>query len=349
VTPEPCGPAGCASESSRTWEFQTSVNQTLDLLVVVDDAQAGAAAAPQFAQVLANLPRGLPSLHVAFVSASLSADGCSPPPARGPACGLGAPSSYLTTLGCGQQPNFAGSLPDALSCVADLGAASCGQAEPLEAMKRALAGMDGFVRPNAYLEVVIVAAGDDASASDGAPVAVADYVAFLKGLKADPDQIAVSVLGPAAACGTGAPPEQVAPRLVQLVSAFGADGLYAPGCDGRYADALLQLAESIAIDIEPTCLTALRDVDPAADGLQPECVVDDWTATPDGSVHEALLPSCDASSPPCWRLDHSATLCPGGWTVEVDRGPGFCPQVSTRTQVTCLSCADAADPACAAP
>jgi hypothetical protein len=327
-----------------------SVSRTLDLLVVVDDAQAGAAAAPQFAQVLANLPQGgVPSLHVAFVPASLPADGCSPPAARGPACGLGAPGGYLTTLGCGQQPNFAGALPDALSCLAELGDASCGPAQPLEAMRRALAGMDGFVRPNAYLEVVFVAGGDDASASDGAPVAVADYVAFLKGLKADPDQIAVSVIGPAAACGTGAPPEQVAPRLVQLVEAFGADGLYATGCYGRYADALEQLAESIATLIGPRCVTGIRDVDPVADGLQPECVVDDWTTSVDGSEHEALLPSCDVSSPPCWRLDHVASLCPGGWAFEIDRGPGFCPQVSTSTQVTCLSCADVADSACAAP
>jgi hypothetical protein len=344
----PCDHAGCALESSRTWQFQTTVEAEIDLLVVVDDAAVAQAAAPQLAPVLANLQHGFPSLHAAFIPATLPSDICSPPPARGSACGLGPPGGYLTTLECGQQPNVTGSVADAFSCLADLGGAACGPPQPLEAMKRALEGMDGFVRPAAALQVLIIAGGDDASAPGGAPAAVSDYVAFLKGLKADTEEAYVAVVGPASACGTGATPAEVAPRLVELVTAFGEAGLYASGCDGNYAIALEDLAKTLGIAIEPPCVSGVRDVDPATPGLQADCAVEDWTTGLDGVEHEASLPSCDGAAPPCWHLDGDPLNCGGGWAFVVDRGPGFCAQTSTRTRITCLACADASDPACAA-
>ena len=46
----------------------------------------------------------------------------------------------------------------------------------------------------------------------------------------------------------------------------------------------------------------MRDIDPAKPGLQPSCAAESFSATPDGTFRRDPLPSCDDSSPPCWRL-----------------------------------------------
>jgi hypothetical protein len=118
-----------------------------------------------------------PSLHVALVPASYAAgDGCSPSPLPAGACGLTAPDPFLSSAACGLQPNFSGSWEDAFSCLARVGSAGCEPSQPLAALRRALggdarggalAGQSAFLRASATLQVVIVAAQDDASGSPG--------------------------------------------------------------------------------------------------------------------------------------------------------------------------------------
>jgi len=353
---EPAHPAcsDCQSERTSTWQFQTSVSRAVDLLVVVDDTPATAerqaldAGYRQFATVLENLPGGTPSLHAMFVPAALPSGACSPPGARGPACGLAPPTDYVTALSCGEQPNVAGSMADAFACLGDFGAEACGAAQPLEAMRRALIAPGGFLRPGAFLQVVIVAGGDDASARAGALVPVAEYVDLLRVLKADPGMVAVSAIVPGPSC-PGAPAlEAGAPRLAELVNAFVANGVALSICGDNLSYALVQLAEQIAKGPAPSCVGGLRDVDPARPGLQPECAVEGRADDVYGQQHRTSLPSCDHAPAPCWRL-LTDPACPGSWLFDVDRGPVSCRPLSTRTEVSCLGCVDAADPACAGP
>jgi hypothetical protein len=71
-----------------------------------------------------------------------------------------------------RQVNYSGMLSDELACIAQLGASGCGFEAPLEAMKRALDGSRpenaNFLRPGAFLAVVILTDEDDCSVKDPA-------------------------------------------------------------------------------------------------------------------------------------------------------------------------------------
>ena len=116
---------------------------------------------------------------------------------RGAACGVAAGEQFLRAEWCETVTNFSGALADALACVGDLGATDCGPAQPLAAAIDALAtpprpGWEGFLRPEAYLMIVVIAAGDDASAQPASDVA-----RLIQSSKADPSQVVVSAIVPA--------------------------------------------------------------------------------------------------------------------------------------------------------
>jgi hypothetical protein len=330
-----CAEIPCGAERVATWRTQTTILGDIDALFVLDDTPAFAPyleplrmALPSFADVFESFPRGAPSLHVRFVSAGSSDAGCAGPGARAALCGLD--GDFLQTGLCGASPNVSGSLADAFSCLGDLGVASCAPPQPLEAMRRALAGGDGFLRAHAYLVVVIVAGTDDASGAGAEPTAVEGYIDALRALKPDPDhQIFVAVIGPAA------------PRLSTLASAFGRRGSFVPLSSPSWAAALGPLAEESIISTEPTCIAGVQDLDPARPGLQADCVVEDGIAP-------RPIPRCDDGPPPCWRMDASS-LCRGGWYVTIDRGADWCSYTPTLTTYTCLVCLDPREPACAGP
>jgi hypothetical protein len=66
--------------------------------------------------------------------------------------------------------NYTGSLADTFSCIAQLGITGCGFEQHLESMRRALNGSNpanqNFLRPNAFLAVIIIADEDDCSTQD---------------------------------------------------------------------------------------------------------------------------------------------------------------------------------------
>jgi hypothetical protein len=357
-----CGDGTCGSEESVTWRISNGYGDSpLDILFVIDDTPAIsgtraalAAAIPQIAQILQSLPGGPPSLHLGVVAASLEqgSGGSGMPRTRADACGLSAGQPFLSTQACGQSPNFGGTFTNALSCLADLGTTASGAAEPLTVMREILdgpsvagAGWTDFLRPNAYLLLIIVAGEDDASG----PPDLGALAAFVRSFKSDPNQVLVSAIVPSATCATS--PAASAPLLSTFVEAFGGNG--AEGCSpGDLVDALTsQLSVKVSDLIAPECLADIRDIDPTRPGLQANCTVDEaYVSASDGSGSESVVASCDVSGPPCWTFTPgSAGVCPGGWLFTVDRGPGFCPRVLTTTEVTCLGCIDPSDPACSGP
>ena len=73
--------------------------------------------------------------------------------------------------GCPRCRNYTGEdLEDTFSCIASLGTLGCGFEQPLEAMYKALdtsnTANTGFIRPNAFLAVIIISDEDDCSAAN---------------------------------------------------------------------------------------------------------------------------------------------------------------------------------------
>jgi hypothetical protein len=357
-----CGHDTCPAERTTTDLFQQRVNRELDVLFVVDDT-------PAIEPLLATLPDELrhaaqvleaiggsqpASLRVAVVRGSLPTDGSSPcetPPSRGPACGLATGDRFTSTSSCGAMPNFTLPFEDTLVCLADLGSEACGAFQPFEVARRALdpgGGSDalaGFLRPDAYLAVVVVGASDDASTVGGTAASVSDFAGFLRSLKADPTKVTVGVAGPPLECADGAAPTP-APRLKAFTEAFGNNGTYDALCSGNPIALVLEIyLQSIQEGLSLPCIGPVLDTDLATPGLQADCTVEDvsW----DGSeTRMTVLHDCALAPAPCWRLTADAQGCGSELRFEVDRGPGWCAQDGFTTSVTCLACVDPADPAC---
>lgn len=174
------------------------INRDLDLLFVIDnsgsmdDEQVSLANHfGDFIGVLQAIEGGLPNVHVGVVSSDAGGGalaypvctaigddgllqstaritGCTPPSGRYiideqiPGC-EGDPSTCRNT-------NYSGSLADTFACIASLGIEGCGFEQHLESMKLALDGHNpangGFLRPDAWLAVVLIADEDDCSASN---------------------------------------------------------------------------------------------------------------------------------------------------------------------------------------
>jgi hypothetical protein len=185
-TPQPAG--------DFNGRYQLSVNRDLDILFMVDDSSSMkplqnklTANFPAFMEVLKNLPGGLPNVHIAVVSSSMGAgrnpmiSHCAPGGDRGlfhaapvgDTCGKGslAPGqSFIVNVN--GMTNYTGDISDVFSCIARLGDDGCGFEHQFESVLRAL-GADGappppenagFLRPNAYLAVILITNEDDCSA-----------------------------------------------------------------------------------------------------------------------------------------------------------------------------------------
>jgi hypothetical protein len=333
-----CAGGPCPVERVVTDSFQQAYPRSIDLLFVVDDTPAIApyrqVLQEDFGRLAAALeamtPGGLAAIHVGVVSAAGGDTGCAPMPPRGLECGLAPPGRFLATKHCGRMPNFSRPFTETLPCMADLGAGACGAFQPLAALRRALdpaAGGDsltGFLRPDAYLIVVIVGAQEDAS-GEGTSL-VADTAAFLEGLKEDPSTVVVSFVA--------LPVGGEHPLLQASEPAFSSGYRY-----GR------------------PCFVGARDTNPAMPGLQPECTVEDRSRDPDapemsGPRPSRALPSCDLAAPPCWRLEWtspSAGCSRGSALFTIEREIDWCAQTEINTTVTCLGCAQPNDPACEGP
>lgn len=174
-------------------EVPVQINRDIDILFVIDDSgsmreeQASLTANFQrFINVLNNIEGGLPNVHIGVVSTNVGAgtfgiDGCG---ANGDNGSLqNAPNGVCETptdkwirdianQDGSRDQNFAGNdLASTFSCIAGLGTTGCGFEQPLESMRRALNGSNnannGFLRPDAFLAVIIISDEDDCSTEDG--------------------------------------------------------------------------------------------------------------------------------------------------------------------------------------
>jgi hypothetical protein len=180
--------------------FSSKINNDLDVLFMIKNSsstgpiqQKVVSQLPAFMQVLEQLPNGMPNLHIAVISSDMGAPGDSTVAigctATGDAgkfqyqVGLGATTCTTTTLAQGAtflsdadgQTNFTNPIDQVLQCITALGSNGCGFEQPLASIARAL-GADGsappaananFLRPNAYLGIVIVSNEDDCSTPAG--------------------------------------------------------------------------------------------------------------------------------------------------------------------------------------
>jgi len=172
------------------------LNRNVDLLFLVDDSSSMGASQqsllrnfPVLMTALENMPGGLPNVHIAVVSSDMGAGdgsiaGCDASggkkgvfqyTARGActATGLEPGATFISNIG--GVKNYTGNLPDVFTCMAALGETGCGFEHQFAAITRAL-GADGqaappenqgFLRPDAYLAIVMITNEDDCSAPAG--------------------------------------------------------------------------------------------------------------------------------------------------------------------------------------
>jgi hypothetical protein len=179
-------------------QFQQAINRDIDIVFMIDnslsmhDLQVKLAAQfPAFMNVLTGLPGGLPNVHIGVVTSDLGAGqysetdimGCRPggdqgvfqTAPKGATCATGmlnAGQNYIIGTNVAGAGNFTGNISDAFSCIALVGDMGCGFEHQFASVLRSLgadgraapAANNGFLRPNAFLAVVLITNEDDCSA-----------------------------------------------------------------------------------------------------------------------------------------------------------------------------------------
>lgn len=203
---------------------------------------------------------------------------------------------------------------------------------------------------------------------------VSEFVAFLRGLKSEPDMLRVALItGPPGPYSTQAVVSNgrdfvrvahscsiqdvgvadPAVRLYDFVSAFGPAGLVETICTDDFGPAMQHIAEAL-VDPRIGCVGAkLVDRDLSTPGLQPECAVTQTHTGEDGARFETAVPACPTADGtfPCWRLapDPRCASTPGNLAVSIDRG-GAGASPNTPTAWSCHACPVGATlPGCAVP
>ncbi len=182
---------------AESHQFQQAINRKLDLLFMIDDSMSMqplqarlAKNLPVLVRGLTALPGGLPDIHIAVVSSSSQAGGltsvepCAPGnvadgafrhtlnptgiPDHPECAGLTLDGTFIKAE-AGVAPNFKGAIEDVFSCIALLGQQGCGFEQQFGSIVRALDPQNaipdnaGFIRPDAYLGVVMLTNEDDCS------------------------------------------------------------------------------------------------------------------------------------------------------------------------------------------
>jgi hypothetical protein len=176
--------------------FQQTINRNVDMLFLVDDSSSMRLSQdnlnrnfPQFMTRLMD-PPGLPNIHVGVISSDMGAgdgsvSGCDSTggkngvfqyTARGTCSTTGLQDGQTFISNIGGVANYTGNLESVFTCIAALGEGGCGFEHQFASITRAL-GVDGFggppaenamfLRPDAYLVIVLITNEDDCSASPG--------------------------------------------------------------------------------------------------------------------------------------------------------------------------------------
>jgi hypothetical protein len=189
------GGGGGEAPTTVQLEIPTKINHALDLLFVIDDSWAMAPMQQKlvnqissFFGILDQIPGGPPDLHVAVISSDLGAPGdvtkqigCTnsgdagafqaTPRGTCTVTTLASGATFLSDDGKGQR-NFSGPIENVVACILPLGSKGCGFGNQLAAISRALgadgspppAGNASFLRPTAFLGIIMLTNNDDCSA-----------------------------------------------------------------------------------------------------------------------------------------------------------------------------------------
>jgi hypothetical protein len=184
TVPDATVPGPCQGDSTPSHK--------LDLLFLVDNSGSMGeeqssllANFPQFVAVLQGIEGGLPDLHIGVISSDFGVGGFSLPGCTGngdngelqhaPRIEKCVPpdgafiSDEIAADGS-RVKNYTGDLADTFSCIAKLGTEGCGFEQPLASIESALDPANlanaGFLRPDAYLGIIIISDEDDCSARD---------------------------------------------------------------------------------------------------------------------------------------------------------------------------------------
>jgi len=193
---EPATPAQTFALTAEWSAFAQAPNPKVDLLFMVDNSSSMvplqaklASGFNEFMTVLQNLPGGTPDVHIGVVSSSLGAGqevGIAQCPVGGDRGALQS-APHGTCMQTGLADNFiavktnpttgqldtnygAQSLSDVFSCIALLGEEGCGFEHQLASVRMALdpamapTANAGFLRPEAFLAVILITNEDDCSA-----------------------------------------------------------------------------------------------------------------------------------------------------------------------------------------
>lgn len=294
-------------------EIPLSVNVQIDLLFVIDDSPA---MAPLQAKLATDYRRLIeyvaatsygepPDLHVGVVTADVADQGR----LRRATFLADAPRFAWQ-----RERNYQGLLADAFVDLAAVGASGSTSARPIEAMQRALSAYvnPGFVRDDAYLVVVILAAGDDQGTEP-----IADAAHALKSMKLDPAKVAV-------AAGVGC--DGAAPRLDALLAQFPNRNARGALCDADLTPLVAATHQLLKAVLGQACFEA-RLVEPH------DC--NGWLLDPT-TGDQAALPTCDgAGATHCWFLRPSD----GQWPCDGKTSPQLAPDVTPFPAWAHLECA----------
>jgi len=198
------GNAGTGGAAGRGGQGGTAgagpPNNDLDVLFLVDDSSSMRLAQtnlvssfPAFPIALKAAPQGVPDLHIAIISSDMGAGdgsvaGCDStggkkgifqytPRGTCTASGLDTGATFISDIGGVR--NYGGRLETVFTCIAALGETGCGFEHTFASVLRALgadgqgsapAENQGFLRPDAYLAIVLVTNEDDCSATPGVPL-----------------------------------------------------------------------------------------------------------------------------------------------------------------------------------
>ncbi len=180
--------------ATLTTTVTQKINDNIDILFMIDNSssmtsmqQKLLAQLPTFMQVLQNLPNGLPNVHIGVVSSDMGAPtdeagslDCTTSGDNGDFHAAPEGTCTATTIANGDnyisavdgEANFTDPIDKVFQCVGLLGSSGCSFEHQLASIDRAL-GADGsgpppkdanFVRPDAYLGIVLLTNEDDCSA-----------------------------------------------------------------------------------------------------------------------------------------------------------------------------------------
>lgn len=178
--------------------FEVNPIRDVDILFMIDNSPSMkeeqenlAKNFPAFMQELEKVPGGLPNVQIGVISSDLGAGptpigSCTRPGGdqgifqAKAGCGLDPQARWIVARDGGSFKNFNGMLPTVFSCMATLGVLGCGFEHQLQAMRVALyenaqPANKGFLRPDAFLALIMLTDEDDCSAEPNTDLFAMDF------------------------------------------------------------------------------------------------------------------------------------------------------------------------------